>query len=133
MAKSKSAKAQIESRRAVVAANLLAGNNYRTIAAGLDVSIGTVAADVKALFKRWGQESARDVNEAVALDLGRLDVAQVAIWPQVREGNPRAIDSLIKIMTHRARLLGVDHRHKVDISGQIDSTQVVVYLPENDR
>ena len=50
-------KAEIENRRTeVVAANLLAGLNYRDMASGLDVSLGTIANDVKIILGRWQKE-----------------------------------------------------------------------------
>jgi hypothetical protein len=47
----------------------------------------------------------------LAMELARCDRLQAACWEEAMTGEPRAIDSAIKVMTHRAKLLGLE---KVD-------------------
>lgn len=97
-----------EARRKKVAANLLAGLNYREIAEALGVSIGTVSADVQLLVRRWRAEQVGDISQWQALNVKRLDRAINAIWGEVADGNLQAIDRLQKLIEQQGRLLGFD-------------------------
>ena len=117
----KNREAEQEVRRKKVAANLLAGLNYRTMAEALDVSTGTVAGDVKIILTRWQKEQVRAVDQVMQMELTRLDRALNAIWDKVLEGDDRAINNLLKIMERRAKLLGMDK-----ISGMTEDVPFVV-------
>ncbi len=45
------------------------------------------------------------------MELARCDRLQDACWDEAMLGDPKAIDSSIKVMAHRAKLLGLE---KVD-------------------
>lgn len=47
----------------------------------------------------------------LAMELARCDRLQDACWDEAMLGDPKAIDSSIKVMAHRAKLLGLE---KVD-------------------
>lgn len=49
--------------------------------------------------------SEADAEQLKALELSRLDALQRSLWPQ-RE-TPRAVDSILRVMQHRDRLLGL--------------------------
>lgn len=49
-----------------------------------------------------------EVIEIRNVEQDRLDIAQSAIWPDVLQGDLPAINTLIKIMDRRAKLLGLD-------------------------
>lgn len=119
--------AQREQRRKTVAANLLAGLNYRQMADALDVSIGTIAGDVKIIFGRWQKEQVTAVNEVIRLEVTRLDQALNAIWSDVAAGKPSAINVLLKIMERRARLLGLD-----DMPGSSEDKPLVIMALNSD-
>lgn len=104
----KTQQAKIEIRRKKVAANLTAGLNYRDMADALDVSLATVAGDVKAIVKRWQAEQVSSVDQWAQLESHRLDRAINAIWDKVQEGDLGALDRMLKIMERRAKLLGLD-------------------------
>ena len=104
----KTQQAEIEIRRKKVAANLTAGLNYRDIAGALDVSLATVAGDVKTILKRWRAEQVSTIDQWVQLESHRLDRAINAIWEKVNDGDLNAIDRALKIMERRAKLLGLD-------------------------
>lgn len=97
-----------EARRKKVAANLLAGLNYREIAEALGVSVGTVSSDVALLVRRWRAEQVSDVGQWQALNVKRLDRAINAIWGEVADGNLSAIDRLQKLIEQQGRLLGFE-------------------------
>lgn len=116
----KAQRAKIEKRRRDIAANLLAGLNYRQIAEGLQVSLGTVASDVKAIFKRWKDETIHDADNCRTLDLARIDIAINAIIKDVEAGQLGAIDRLVRLLERRARMIGYDSPEKIDLN---DSTK----------
>jgi predicted histidine transporter YuiF (NhaC family) len=105
MPQKRRAEIEREERRKKVAANLLAGLNYREIANALNVSIGTVSNDVEALLKRWRAEQVTSVGEWSALNVKRLDRAINAIWGEVADGNLAAIDRLQKLIEQIDTLL----------------------------
>lgn len=50
------------------------------------------------------------IEETMMLELERLDHLQLVCWMQAKEGNLAAVDRILKIMDHRAKLLGMAHR-----------------------
>jgi len=68
-----------------------------------------------------------DVMEIRNVEMERLDIAQSAIWNNVLRGDIPAVNTLLKIMERRARLLGLDSPTKAQIevttydTGSIDS------------
>jgi hypothetical protein len=99
----KNREAEREMRRKKVAANLLAGMNYREMAAALGVSIGTIANDVKIILGRWQREQVETVDEWVQIEEKRIDRAINAIWNDILDGNLGAIDRLIRLQDQRAK------------------------------
>lgn len=106
--RSKEQEANIEDRRKVVSANLLAGLTYRQMAEALNVSLGTIAEDVRIIIGRWKKEQVAATDEYVQLEIIRLDRALNAIWTKVTEGDRGAIDSMLKIMERRAKYKALD-------------------------
>lgn len=47
-------------------------------------------------------------EEVLGLELDRLDTLQSAVWDQAMDGDTKAVDSVLRIMTHRAKLLGLE-------------------------
>lgn len=103
--------AQREQRRIQVSANLLAGLNYRQMAGALEVSIGTIANDVKIILGRMQKEQIVNVEDWVSLELSRIDRAMNAIWGQITDDDSKtrltAIDRMVKLMDLRSKYLGL--------------------------
>jgi hypothetical protein len=99
---------RIENRRRQVAANILAGLNYRDIAEALGVSLGLVAEDVKVIHQRWREENTQLRQEKIDLEERRLDRALNAVWNDVLSGKHDAIETFRKLSERRAKLLGLD-------------------------
>ena len=59
-------------------------------------------------------ETAQDVRDQ---QLGRLDAALKALWPKIKRGEPRAIDTAIRLEERRSKLLGLDAPSKQEVSG----------------
>lgn len=104
-------KLAIEQRREKVSANLLAGMNYREIATALDVSIGTIANDVKVMLNRWQKAQIVETEKVITLNLRRLDVLINTLWPQVQgpKASLFAIDRFLKVLDRQAKYLGLDN------------------------
>lgn len=47
-------------------------------------------------------------EEVLNTEMDRLDALQAAVWPTAMLGDTKAVDSVLKIMGHRAKLLGLD-------------------------
>jgi hypothetical protein len=62
----------------------------------------------------------------------RLDAMQLAIWDSVEAGDLKAIETMLKIMSRRARLAGLDG-YAVATDSEPEQGRVAVYLPFNFR
>lgn len=98
-------KLEIADRRKKVAANLLAGWTYRDIAEVLDVSIGTIASDYKAMLESWKQHYTTRLDQYLYMQLRRYDTMLNAIWPDAQRGNALMIDRALSIMDRQNALL----------------------------
>lgn len=98
---------EIERRRAIVAANVLAGLNYRDMARQLDVSLGTIANDVKIVARRYREEQISEYADIVQLELRRIDTALNAVWDGVKAGDKDSILLMISLQNQRAKYLGL--------------------------
>ena len=101
-------KAIIDERRKIVAANIMAGLNYRTIAKALGVSPATICKDFKAIIAEWRKEQTEIIDDWALLENSRLEVMINGLWDSARKGNHAAIDLILKIMERRAKLFGLD-------------------------
>lgn len=98
---------EIEQRRATVAANILAGLNYRDLAKQLNVSLGTIANDVKIVARRYREEQISEYADIVQLELRRIDTALNAIWNDVKAGSRSAIETMVMLQNQRAKYLAL--------------------------
>lgn len=71
--------------------------------------------DVKRVLQKLNRECRQSVTEIKRLELERIDVAVVAIWPEVKDGNLGAIDRFLKTSARRAALCGLDAPTKMSI------------------
>ena len=67
-------------------------------------------AAYKRAVKRVLQEPADEVRQQ---EIDRLDRLQVAVWPRAMKGDDRAINTILRLMERRAKLLGLDAAQKV--------------------
>jgi hypothetical protein len=98
-------KIEIENRRRLVAANLLAGASYRDIARQLNVSPATIAADYRAILNQWKEAYSEKLDKYIYIQLRRLDVLLNAIWDDATKGNTSSIDRALSIMDRQTALL----------------------------
>jgi len=84
------------------------GYSLREIATDLGVSHETVRKDITEMANQFLEE-ARDVHGTIlAMELSRLDEMTRAIWLDARTGDLKAIETVLKIMERRAKMLGFD-------------------------
>lgn len=70
--------------------------------------IGEAKAEVDGLLRKATQIASDDrKREVLELELGRLDALQNAIWGMAISGDLKAVDTTLKIMAHRARILAL--------------------------
>lgn len=119
----KTDEARREERRKQVAANLLAGLNYRDMADALGVSLGTISADVRMILGRWQREQVETIDDWVVVQCRQIDRALNAIWSKVLDGDLAAIDRAVKLMERKSKLLGMDKPEKREHSGTVEVKQ----------
>jgi acyl carrier protein phosphodiesterase len=85
-----------------------AGLSYRDIGLELGVNHATVYKDVQATIKQFLDEAREHHTQIMAIEAARLDDLQRVMWEQAAMGDRRAVDTVLKIMERRAKLLGLD-------------------------
>lgn len=58
-------------------------------------------------------------EEALNLEMDRLDALQAAAWGAAMTGDLKAIDSCLRVMGHRAKLLGLEYREEASVTRTI--------------
>jgi len=87
----------------------LEGQTWWQIAEALKIT-ETAAAGLVSEAIRYAatlvDESAK--HQMLTVELNRLDALQRAVWPAAMAGDSRSVESVLKIMTHRSKLLGLE-------------------------
>lgn len=101
----------------------LAGASWDEVAEALGyVSGSTANASVK---KGMDREVVRQTAmELIELELQRLDMLQLVVWRRARQGDLKAIDSVLRIMAQRAKYMGLDQRQYED--EKVDASTIVI-------
>ena len=95
----------------------ITGMSYRAIAAELGCSVSKAYDDVSAALAKLEAESAEKAAEVRRIELDRIDVMLKGIWPEAEAGDARKIETALKLMERRAKLLGIDAPTKQEVSG----------------
>jgi len=92
----------------------LGGEDWRVIARDLEYpSPRTAEREVELLVEKSLKVASDDrKQEVVSLELDRLDALQNAVWGMAISGELKAVDTTLKIMQHRARLLQLGEESK---------------------
>jgi hypothetical protein len=103
-----------------------AGLAYSGIGEAMGISRNRAYRLVKKALLKIIKEPA---NEVLTMELSRLDHLLFAVWDKASLGDPIAINSALKIMERRAKLLGLDKGKDappviIDIDGSTHNTQV---------
>jgi hypothetical protein len=103
-------KALAERRKALAVELRLGGMEYAEIARELGYSNkGTVWKVVQRALR---DRTVERVDEYRETELARLDALQASCWDRAMAGDVPSANAVLKVMQHRARLLGLD-RHEV--------------------
>lgn len=94
------------------------GLSHRQIADQLGIAFQTSAKHVKRELGLLAKQAAENADEIRQLEVLRLDELLFALWPNRRE--PRYTDSILRVMSRRAELLGLDAPTKVDAKVESD-------------
>lgn len=88
----------------------LSGKDWETVAKMVGYGSGQSAAvEVRQYITRAAvqMDNARK-EEVLNLELARLDALQDAVWDQAMTGDTKAVDSALKVINMRAKLLGLE-------------------------
>jgi len=88
----------------------LSGKDWEEVAKTIGYSSGKSAqVEVRQyITKAAVQMDNAKREEVLTLELSRLDALQAAVWDAAMEGDTKAVDSVLKVMSHRAKLLGLE-------------------------
>jgi AcrR family transcriptional regulator len=115
---------EVERRRLLVIANLLAGATYREIAAALNIAPATVTRDRKAILNEWKEHYGDDYGRLVAQQSRRYDMLLNSLWAKAVDGDLAAIDRVLKILDRIDRILGVPEHMDVTSDGKTVSFEI---------
>ncbi len=68
----------------------------------------------KAILSACKQMPAEGLEKLRAMETAKLDTAEGAIWDEVKDGSPKHLECLDRIMRRRAAMMGLDAPSKVD-------------------
>ena len=108
---------EIENRRAIVAANLLAGATYREIATVVNMDHTTIIRDRRAILDDWKKHYTEDYDRLVAQQARRYDILLNGLWAAAAGGDLAKLDRVLKIMERQDRILGITERVDVTSGG----------------
>jgi hypothetical protein len=118
MPASKAQQALTAKRRANAIALRLAGMDYETIAQRLEYSsAGAASKDLCRTLRAYREEEEAKVEEWRQLEGQRLDRLQAAAWAKAVKGDLKAIETVLKIISQRSKLLGLDMPVRTEVSG----------------
>ena len=92
-------------RRAKVYELRTAGMSYNAISEKLSIPISTVRKDVQAFMDSIPRENAMELRD---MELDKLNRMELALQKKLLSGSPQAINAAVRIMQHRAQLMGLD-------------------------
>lgn len=118
MPPSKVKQALVSKRRAQAIALRMAGMDYATIAERLDYGSPQAASkDLYRALRSYREEEEAKVEEWRQLESQRLDRLQAAAWAKALKGDLKAIETVLKVISQRSKLLGLDMPLRAEVSG----------------
>ena len=118
MAASKAQQAFTAKRRTQAIALRLAGMDYEAIAERLDYSSrGAASKDICRALDSYRKEEEAQVETWRQLESQRLDRLQAAAWAKAVKGDLKAVETVLKVIAQRCKLLGLDMPQRTEVSG----------------
>ena len=107
------------------------GLSYQKIGDRMGVARATAYKWVNRALDRLLERLPEEAARVRRLELERLDAMQRALWDQAMGGDVKAINTILRIMERRAKLLALDapERQDLHMTGGVDFSQGVT--PEN--
>lgn len=106
---SRAQRAATAQRRAQAIQLRLSGVDWQTIANRLSYSDRAAACKDVTRALEANQTAARNAGEDLrTVELARLDRLQAALWAQALHGDHKVVDTLLRLMQRRAKMLGLD-------------------------
>ena len=116
MPPSKAQRAKTAARRNQAIALRLAGASWDDIARQLGyASRGAACTDVTRALEQYVTEGRVSAEVLREQELRRLDRLQATLWPQALQGDTKVIETVLRIIDRRCRILGLNapERHEV--------------------
>jgi hypothetical protein len=116
MPASRAQRAKTAQRRTEAIKLRLAGVDFDTIAARLGyASRGAACTDINRALEQAVAEQTASADVLRHEELQRLDRLQAGLWTAAAGGDTKAVDSVLRIIDRRCKLLGLDapQRHEV--------------------
>ena len=86
----------------------MAGKGYQAIGDALGITAPGAADAVRRAIAKLEAETAEKAEEVRRLELDRLDAMLEGLWEKAQDGDPQAIDRVLRIQERRAKYLGID-------------------------
>lgn len=99
-----------------------AGASYRAIGQRLQISRQQALNDVRFELHELARKRERTTELLRQMELERSDALTLAVWPKVREGHLGAISTVLRVMEHRAKLLGLYAPQQVEMAAIVGIT-----------
>lgn len=103
--------AELEAKELKVLELRRAGFTFQRIAE--EVGYATPSGAQRALERIMTRNLPQAPEEFRWQELDRLDRMQVALWPRAMKGDDRAINTIVRLMERRARLVGIDAPQRI--------------------
>lgn len=85
-----------------------AGATYQAIGEALGITKQAAHEAVKKAMAEVAEIVKSEAETVREMELARLDRMQVGLWTRATEGDARAVETVLKIMERRGRLLGLE-------------------------
>lgn len=109
-------RAEVSERRAKALELRRRGASYRQIGKALGISHYQSHKDVQAELGKLAKLTQDEAETLRELELQRLDALTLALDSQVKDGYPPAVNSYLRVMERRAKLLGLDAPASIRVS-----------------
>ncbi len=136
MARTKRTEAEqikIAERRSLALDHRKAGLSYRAIGKKLNISYVQARRDIEAELAILAKQRTDKTEALRQLELERLDMLTNGLEPMAKVGNPGAVNSFLRVMERRAKLLGLDAPVKTDLTSNGETlTGLIINLDGDD-
>jgi len=111
----------------------LSGMSYREIASAMDISQTSAFNYVKEAISIIQDNYTEKAEALITLDLNKLDKMEKGLYKAASDGDVSAIDRVLKIFDHRAKILGLYAPTKIDQVAVNTSVDLEVLPNEVDK